>query len=121
LLEALAAAAAGTLDGVDLTAGSEAAVTVVLAARGYPDRPETGAPIGGLTEAEDEGAVVFHAGTAFHDGSLVSAGGRVLNVTGLGSSVADAREQAYRAVERIELAGVHYRNDIALRAVHAAA
>jgi phosphoribosylamine--glycine ligase len=121
LLAALAAASAGTLEGVDLTAGDEAAVTVVLAASGYPDEPETGTVLDGLADAEREGAVVFHAGTALHEGSLVSSGGRVLNVTGLGSSVAEARERAYRAVERIEFAGVQYRRDIALRAVHAAA
>ena len=121
LLEALAAAAEGTLAGVELAAGPEAAVTIVLAASGYPDRPERGVPLDGIADAEAEGALVFHAGTALRDGSLVSAGGRVLNVTGVGASVADAREQAYRAVDRIEFAGVQYRHDVALRAVHAAA
>ncbi len=121
LLEALAAAAAGTLEGVELAAGPEAAVTVVLAARGYPDAPETGVALDGIAEAEAEGALVFHAGTALRGGSLVSSGGRVLNVTGVASSVAEARERAYRAVERIEFAGVQYRHDVALRAVHAAA
>ena len=121
LLEGLAAAAEGTLAGVELTAGPEAAVTVVLAASGYPDRPERGVPLGGIADAEAEGALVFHAGTALRGGSLVSAGGRVLNVTGVGASVADAREQAYRAVDRIEFAGVQYRHDVALRAVHATA
>ena len=121
LLEGLAAAAEGTLAGVELAAGPEAAVTVVLAASGYPDRPERGVPLGGIADAEAEGALVFHAGTALRGGSLVSAGGRVLNVTGVGASVADAREQAYRAVDRIELAGVQYRHDVALRAVHATA
>jgi phosphoribosylamine--glycine ligase len=121
LLEALTAAAAGTLDGVELAAGPEAAVTVVLAANGYPDKPETGVALDGIADAEAEGAIVFHAGTALRDGSLVSSGGRVLNVTGVGPSVAAAREQAYRAVDRIEFAGVRYRRDVALRAVHAAA
>ena len=121
LLEGLAAAAEGTLAGVELAAGPEAAVTVVLAASGYPDRPERGVPLGGIADAEAEGALVFHAGTALRGGSLVSAGGRVLNVTGVGASVADAREQAYRAVDRIEFAGVQYRHDVALRAVHATA
>ncbi|MGH3059798.1 MAG: phosphoribosylamine--glycine ligase [Gaiellaceae bacterium] len=121
LLEALAATAAGGLEGVELAAGPEAAVTVVLAARGYPDAPETGVALDGIAEAEAEGALVFHAGTALRGGSLVSSGGRVLNVTGVASSVAEARERAYRAVERIEFAGVQYRHDVALRAVHAAA
>ena len=119
LLEALTAVAAGSLAGVALTAGPETAVTVVLAAAGYPDAPETGASIAGVEEAEAAGALVFHAGTALHAGALVSAGGRVLDVTALGDSVAEARERAYTAAERIELAGVQYRRDIALGAVHA--
>jgi phosphoribosylamine--glycine ligase len=121
LLEALAAAAAGTLAGVELAAGPGAAVTVVLAAGGYPDKPETGVALEGILGAEAEGALVFHAGTALRGGSLVSSGGRVLNVTGTGASVAEARERAYRAVDRIEFAGVQYRHDVALRAVHAPA
>jgi phosphoribosylamine--glycine ligase len=121
LLESLAAAAAGTLAGVELAAGPEAAVTVVLAAGGYPDKPETGVALEGIPDAEAEGALVFHAGTALRGGSLVSSGGRVLNVTGIGASIAEARERAYRAVDRIELAGVQYRHDVALRAVHAPA
>jgi phosphoribosylamine---glycine ligase len=119
LLEALAAVAAGSLHGVDLVAGREAAVTVVLAAAGYPEAPKTGIEISGVDGAEAEGALVFHAGTALRGGSLVSAGGRVLNVTALGESVADARERAYRAVEHIDLADLQYRHDIALAAVHA--
>ena len=121
LLEALTGVAAGSLAGVELAAGDEAAVTVVLAAAGYPDAPRSGDPIHGIAAAELEGALVFHAGTAVRGGSLVSAGGRVLAVTALGDSVADARESAYRAVERIELPGVQYRHDIALAAVHASA
>jgi phosphoribosylamine--glycine ligase len=121
LLEALAAAAEGTLAGVELAAGPEAAVTVVLAASGYPDGPERGVPLAGIADAEATGALVFHAGTALRGGSLVSAGGRVLNVTGVGASVAAARERAYHAVDQIEFAGVQYRRDVALRAVHATA
>jgi phosphoribosylamine---glycine ligase len=121
LLEALAAAASGSLDGIELAAGSAAAVTVVLAAAGYPDAPSGGEPITGIEDAEAAGALVFQAGTARRQGSLVSAGGRVLNVTVLGASVAEARERAYRAVDRIEFPGMQYRHDVALRAVHAAA
>jgi phosphoribosylamine--glycine ligase len=121
LLEALAAAAEGTLAGVELAARPEAAVTVVLAASGYPDRPESGLLLGGIADAEATGALVFHAGTALRGGSLVSAGGRVLDVTGVGASVGEARERAYRAVDLIEFAGVQYRRDVALRAVHATA
>ena len=121
LLEAVASAAAGMLAGVELAAGPEVAVTVVLAASGYPDEPERGVPLQGIADAEAEGVLVFHAGTALRGGSLVSSGGRVLNVTGVGASVAEARERAYRAVDHIEFAGVQYRRDVALRAVHAAA
>jgi phosphoribosylamine--glycine ligase len=119
LLEALAGVAEGSLAGAELAARDEAAVTVVLGAAGYPDAPRSGDPIDGIAAAELEGALVFHAGTAFHGGSLVSAGGRVLAVTALGDSVAEARDRAYRAVQRIELPGVQYRHDIALAAVHA--
>jgi phosphoribosylamine--glycine ligase len=119
LLEALAAVAHGSLAGVELAAGPEAAVGVVLAAAGYPDAPESGAPIGGIADAEAAGGLVFHAGTGLRAGSLVATGGRVLTVTALGESVGEARERAYRAVEQIELPGVQYRHDIALAAVHA--
>ena len=94
-------------------------MTVVLAAAGYPDAPEAGAPIAGIDEAEAEGALVFHAGHRPPRWVALTAGGRVLAVTALGDSVGDARERAYRAVERIELPGVQYRHDVALAAVHA--
>lgn len=119
LLEALGAAASGSLAGVKLAARPDAAVTVVLAAAGYPDAPATGVALAGIDEAEAEGALVFHAGTALRDGELVSAGGRVLGVTALGASVAEARDHVYRAVERVRFPGVQYRRDVALRAVHA--
>ena len=119
LLEGLAAVAAGSLEGVELAAGPEAAVTVVLAAPGYPDAPASGDPIGGTRAAEAEGALVFQAGTALDGDLLVTAGGRVLSVTALGDAVSEARERAYRAVGQIELPGVQYRHDIALAAVHA--
>jgi phosphoribosylamine--glycine ligase len=93
-------------------------VTVVLASRGYPDEPETGIEIRGIADAEAAGAVVFHAGTALRGETLVSAGGRVLNVTATGTTAAVARERAYGAVERIEFPGAHYRRDIAAGAVN---
>jgi phosphoribosylamine--glycine ligase len=96
----------------------EAAVTVVLAARDYPATPHLGDVIHGLDAAASvEGARVLHAGTALDEaGRLVSAGGRVLSVVGLGSDLAGARSTAYRALSRIELAGAHWRRDIAERA-----
>jgi phosphoribosylamine--glycine ligase len=120
LLEALAAAAHGDLAGVELGAGPVAAVAVVLASGGYPDDPESGVAIGGVEVAGATGALVFHAGTALRHGELVSAGGRVLNVVGTGDSVAEAREQAYAAVEQIDFPGAQYRTDVAARAVHVA-
>ena len=120
LLEPLARAAAGSLDGVEIAASESAAVTVVLASAGYPEAPESGEEIEGLEEADAAGALVFHAGTALHGGKLKSAGGRVLDVTAVGPSVAEARERAYEAVGRIHFPGAHYRRDIALASVHVA-
>jgi phosphoribosylamine---glycine ligase len=113
LLGALAAAAAGDLDGIDLRASSDAAVTVTIATRDYPVSGDRGTPIDGIEDAEATGALVFHAGTALGDGAVVTNGGRILNVTGLGSTVAEARARAYAGVERISFAGARYRTDIA--------
>jgi len=113
LLEALTACAAGNLGGVSLPASSQAAVTIVLAGRDYPERGDTGTPIEGIEEAEATGALVFHAGTALHDGRLVTNGGRILNVTALGDSLTDARAAAYDAASHIDFAGVQFRRDIA--------
>ena len=114
----LAAVADGQLASVDPPRWSDdAVVTVVLAAAGYPDRPRTGDPIEGLADAVQPGVTVFHAGTALHDGTVVSAGGRVLSVTARATTLADARDSAYAAMQRIRLPGGHYRTDIALRAV----
>jgi phosphoribosylamine--glycine ligase len=93
--------------------GERAAVTVVLSGRDYPERGDQGTPIEGIEEAEATGALVFHAGTALHDGQLVTNGGRILNVVGTGATVAEARSAAYEATARIDFAGVHYRSDIA--------
>jgi phosphoribosylamine--glycine ligase len=120
LLAALAAAARGDLAGAELRAGSEAAVTVVLAARDYPAGSDSGSPITGVDAAEDAGALVFHAGTALRDGRLVTNGGRILDVTAIGETVAAARAAAYAAVERISFAGVRFRTDIAATAAEGA-
>jgi phosphoribosylamine--glycine ligase len=90
-----------------------AAVTVVLSGGDYPERGDQGTPIGGIEEAEVTGAHVFHAGTALHDGRLVTNGGRILNVVGVGKTVADARTVAYDAAAHIDFAGMHLRSDIA--------
>jgi phosphoribosylamine--glycine ligase len=94
------------------------AVTVVLASAGYPASSSKGEVIRGLEEAAAfEGVEVTHAGTAERDGEVVTAGGRVLNVTGLGPTPADARSRAYDAVDRISFDGMQMRGDIATRAV----
>ena len=113
LLGALAAAAHGDLAGVELTASDQAAVTVVLASRDYPERGDAGTPIDGVQEAEATGALVFHAGTALHGTRLVTNGGRVLDVTGLGASLGEARDRAYEAAGRIAFDGMRFRRDIA--------
>jgi phosphoribosylamine--glycine ligase len=112
----LAAAAAGSLAGAGpLRWAPGAAVTVVIAAEGYPAAPVKGDPIHGIDHAERvPGAHVLHAGTATDGaGRLVSAGGRVLNVVGTGPDLATARDVAYRAAGAIEMRGGWYRRDIA--------
>jgi phosphoribosylamine--glycine ligase len=116
LLALLHEAATGRLDSSEVRAGSEAAVTVVLAAADYPSAGDVGAPIDGVEDAEAGGALVFHAGTARRSDRLVTNGGRILNVTGLGDDLAEARAAAYAAVERISFQGMRYRTDIAARA-----
>ncbi|MFP5314211.1 MAG: phosphoribosylamine--glycine ligase [Actinomycetes bacterium] len=115
----LLAAAKGELETVDnLHWSSEAAVAVVLASANYPDAPRTGDPISGLEDAAAlEGVSVLHAGTALAgDGAVVSSGGRVLAVVGLGSDLAEARDRAYDGVSRLTLEGGQYRTDIAAKA-----
>jgi phosphoribosylamine--glycine ligase len=119
LLEALAAAAGGDLEGVQLAASAEAAVTVVVAARSYPGGSDSGTAIEGIADAEAAGALVFHAGTARRGDRLVTNGGRILGVTGTGPSLAEAREVAYAGVGRIRFEGAQHRTDIALAAAAA--
>ena len=116
LLPVLAAAAAGDLGDSSLRVGPQAAVTVALAADSYPASGDSGSTIHGVAEAEAAGAIVFHAGTAMRGNRLVTNGGRILNVTGVGDSIAAARAQAYAGVERIDFPGRRYRTDIALAA-----
>jgi phosphoribosylamine--glycine ligase len=113
LLPGLAAAARGDLGGVSITESEAAAVTVALAAGSYPETGDSGTPIQGIEDAEAGGAIVFHAGTALRNGRLVTNGGRILNVTGIAESIAEARDRAYTGVERIHFDGRRYRSDIA--------
>jgi phosphoribosylamine--glycine ligase len=111
------AARPGGLEGATIDWSPDWAVTVVLASAGYPESSHSGDVIAGLDEAEAAGAEVTHAGTALdEDGAVVTAGGRVLNVTALGASPAEAREHAYAAARSIDFEGAQMRNDIAARA-----
>jgi phosphoribosylamine---glycine ligase len=119
-LGALAAAATGELTGVELPASGEAAVTVVLASRDPLEAGDSGTPIAGVEDAEATGALVFHAGTALRGRRLVTNGRRILNVTGVASTLAEAHALAYAAVDLVSFEGMRYRTDIAGRAVHVA-
>ncbi len=117
LLSLLNGAVDGQLSHMSARWRGEAALTVVMAASGYPGTPQRGSVISGLDEAEAEGVEIFHAGTAQKDGHLVAAGGRVLNVTALGRTVTEARDRAYEAVDRIDWPNGFCRRDIGWRAV----
>jgi phosphoribosylamine--glycine ligase len=95
------------------------AVCVVLSSEGYPGKYRKGDRITGIEDANRiEGVHVFHAGTAFGDDSIVTAGGRVLGVTATGDDIAAARNRAYEAVDKIRFRGMHYRKDIGDRAIN---
>jgi phosphoribosylamine--glycine ligase len=117
ILILMQAAADGQLGHMSVRWLDDAALTVVMAAKGYPASPEKGAPVSGLEEAEAKGAIVFQAGTAEKDGRLVAAGGRVLDVTALGVTVAEAQRKVYAAVDRISFPGGFCRRDIGWRAI----
>ncbi|SHI81736.1 phosphoribosylamine--glycine ligase [Malonomonas rubra DSM 5091] len=115
----LQACARGELNQSSLEWHDKAAVCVVMASGGYPASFEKGLPISGLDEAAKiEDMVVFHAGTASKDGKIVNNGGRVLGVTGLGTTVKDAIDKAYDGVAAIDWQNVHYRKDIGARALN---
>ena len=111
LLAVLKAAANEGLTDQGITWSSDAAVDVVLASPGYPEAPTTGHTISGIEPSEN--VLVFQAGTREDNGQLVSSGGRVLNVVGLGETISEARRRAYSAVDRIHFEGMQFRTDIA--------
>jgi phosphoribosylamine--glycine ligase len=118
ILPALMACADGGLDHFDLRWSDEAALTVVMAASGYPDAYEKGSEIKNLEAAgEVEGVEIFHAGTKLDGKRVLANGGRVLAVTAMAPTVEEARSRAYRAVDRIDWPGGFCRRDIAWRAV----
>jgi phosphoribosylamine--glycine ligase len=116
LLTACAAATRGDLSDAQLGMSAGAAVTVVLAAGEYPEGSDRGTVIDGIEAAEEAGALVFHAGTALHDGRVRTNGGRVLNVTATGETLASARDRAYAAVELVSFERARWRRDIAAAA-----
>lgn len=118
IVPAFLAACDGVLDAFDLRWSDEAALTVVLAARGYPGTPEKGSVIRGIDKAEalDE-VLVFHAGTRQAAADLVANGGRVLNVVGLGKNVSEAQKRAYEGVDKIDWPEGFCRRDIGWQAV----
>jgi phosphoribosylamine--glycine ligase len=109
--ELLRSAAAGHLPAGLVTAARSAAA-IVVASKGYPDDVQTGAEIRGLESTDDENTMVFHAGTRVVDKRVVTAGGRVLGVTGWASTLAEAIQRAYRATEQIHIDGAFFRRDI---------
>jgi phosphoribosylamine--glycine ligase len=109
------AAADGRLEEVDIRWSGRAAVGVVMASGGYPERYTTGHVIEGLDRV-DEDVLVFHAGTKLDGGRVLTNGGRVLTVVAMGATLGEARARAYENVRRISFEGAHYRTDIALGA-----
>ena len=108
------ATATGRLHKIDVDFDSRASCCIVLASEGYPGKPRDGQPITGLAQAAaDKDVTVFHAGTKRNaQGQIVTAGGRVLGVTALGATVADARTKAYAACSKISFPGMQFRTDI---------
>ena len=117
LLVLLEAAADGQLAHMSARWRDDAALTVVMAAKGYPGAPEKGSVIRGLDKAASDGVEIFHAGTAERDGNIVANGGRVLNVTAVARNVTEAQRLAYQAVDRIDWPEGFCRRDIGWRAV----
>ena len=116
LLEVIEAVVEHRLDQLTVDWHDETAVCVVMTSGGYPGAYQTGRPIHGLPTTADAKAVVFHAGTRRTGTELVTAGGRVLGITGRGKTLADAQAEAYRVTKSIAFEGAHYRTDIAHRA-----
>ena len=108
-----------TLSDLDIEWSEDACTCVIMASGGYPKSYPKGIEITGLTDGQLDGVTVYHAGTAIKDGKLVTAGGRVLGVTALGSDIRDALQKSYDAVSRIQFEGAHFRRDIGKRALDA--
>jgi len=112
LVEAMLASLDGTLERIHCPTRPGFAIGVVMASQGYPDKYETGEPITGLEDAARDDILVFHSGSRFKDGRIVTAGGRVLTVTALGETLPAAIDSAYQQVSRIHFQGAYFRHDI---------
>ena len=108
----MAAAAGGNLSGEMIKMSRQAAVTAILVSGGYPEKYGKGYPISGLEALTD--ITVFNAGTAMKDGKLVTSGGRVLALSSMGETLADARGRVYSRIDRVSFEGAFHRSDIAL-------
>lgn len=117
LVDVIEAVVDHRLDQLTVEWHDQSAVCVVMTSRGYPGPYQNGFAIHGLPSTEEATAVVFHAGTARRGSDIVTAGGRVLGVTGCGKTIAEAQREAYRLVETITFDGCHFRTDIAYRAL----
>lgn len=117
LLELMNACAEGNLSDKEISWSKSSAVCVIMASGGYPKAYKKNLPIDGVTKAKSLGAMVFHAGTKLKDGELVTSSGRVLGVTTMAPTLREAVDKAYRCVEVIHFDDVHYRRDIAARAL----
>lgn len=115
LVDITLAAAENRLDEIDINWYDKNALCVVMASGGYPGNYEKGKVINGLNDAENTGAIVFHAGTEEKDGNIVTSGGRVLGVTAVADTYKDCIENAYAGVEKIHFDGAHFRRDIGAR------
>jgi phosphoribosylamine--glycine ligase len=118
LAEVMLAVAERRLDEIELKWDPRPALCVVASSKGYPGSYPTGMPISGIDDADSMNDVkVFHSGTAQRENHVVTDGGRVLAVTALGSTIADAQKRAYQAIGKIHFEGMHYRKDIGWRAI----
>ena len=118
LAEVLLATAEGRLSKIDLKWDPRPAICVVAASGGYPGSFKSGMPISGIEKADAMADVkVFHAGTSLKDRKVVSSGGRVLGVTAIGKTLADAQKRVYQAMSQIHFEGMHFRKDIGMQAI----
>ena len=114
----LMAVSEGKLSDFKLEISDKHAATIVLASEGYPEKPIKGRVVRGIfTEEKGAGTIIHHAGTEFHEDSVISSGGRVLSVTGISDTLEEAIEGAYSRISKVNMEGGHYRRDIGHKAL----